>query len=503
MKAIMVMFDSLRKDLLSVYGGSVKTPNFERLMDHCVRFDNCYAGSLPCMPARRELHTGRYNFLHRSWGPLEPFDDSMPAILSRNGIHTHLSTDHYHYVQDGGATYQGRYSTWECHRGQESDQWIADLNMKKEGDAPNQLSPWNASQAMRPNRQNAGWQNMANREVLKSLSDYPCVQTFENGLDFLDRNHNADNWFLQVETFDPHEPFTSPESYQALFLDPDDIDGPDWPQYADTDESDAEINAMRGRYFALVRLCDDMLGRILDKMDQYSLWEDTLLIINTDHGFLLSEHGKWGKGTSPNYNELVNIPFFIHDPRTKACGVRKALVQTIDIPVTILSFFNIPATQDMRGKDLLKCIEDDTPVRDAAIFGYLGGPVGITDGQYVLLHDSVNKDADIYEYTLMPTHMKSFFSPEELKTATLYEDFSFTKGCPVMKIKAKVNPRFRNQLKHGDELYDVKSDPHQLNQIKNDDVRTKLISFASCIFSENEAPEELYTYYGIKKEEPF
>ena len=47
------------------------------------QFENFYVGSMPCMPARREMHTGRYNFLHRSWGPLEPFDDSMPAFEAK------------------------------------------------------------------------------------------------------------------------------------------------------------------------------------------------------------------------------------------------------------------------------------------------------------------------------------------------------------------------------------------------------------------------------------
>ena len=82
MKAIMVMFDSLNRHLLQPYGCDwTKTPNFKRLSEHTVTFDQFYAGSLPCMPARRELHTGRYNFLHRAWGPLENYDDSMPAIL--------------------------------------------------------------------------------------------------------------------------------------------------------------------------------------------------------------------------------------------------------------------------------------------------------------------------------------------------------------------------------------------------------------------------------------
>ncbi|MFP3747736.1 sulfatase, partial [Achromobacter sp. SIMBA_011] len=60
---------------------------------------------------------------HRSWGPLEPFDDSMPNMLRREGIHTHLASDHPHYWEDGGATYHTRYSSWEFFRGQEGDPW--------------------------------------------------------------------------------------------------------------------------------------------------------------------------------------------------------------------------------------------------------------------------------------------------------------------------------------------------------------------------------------------
>ena len=89
-----------------------------------MQFQNAYVGSMPCMPARREMHTGRYNFLHRSWGPLEPFDDSIPEMLAESaGVHTHKCTDHYHYWEDGGATYHNRYSTYDLVRGQEGDLW--------------------------------------------------------------------------------------------------------------------------------------------------------------------------------------------------------------------------------------------------------------------------------------------------------------------------------------------------------------------------------------------
>lgn len=124
----MVMFDSLNRHMLPSYGCDwIHASNFQRLAEKSVTFTNCYAGSLACVPARREIHTGRYNFLHRSWGPIEPFDDSMPEILKNNGIHTHLVTDHYHYFEDGGSTYHTRYNTWELSRGQEGDMWNGEV----------------------------------------------------------------------------------------------------------------------------------------------------------------------------------------------------------------------------------------------------------------------------------------------------------------------------------------------------------------------------------------
>ncbi|MEZ4710997.1 MAG: sulfatase-like hydrolase/transferase [Caldilineaceae bacterium] len=123
MKAIMVMFDTLNRHMLPSYGGDwTHAPNFQRLAQRTVTVDNSYVGSMPGMPARRELHTGRLNFLHRSWGPLEPFDDSMPELLKDNGIYSHLITDHLHYFEDGGATYHTRYSSWEYLRGLPGDE---------------------------------------------------------------------------------------------------------------------------------------------------------------------------------------------------------------------------------------------------------------------------------------------------------------------------------------------------------------------------------------------
>ena len=95
MKAIMVMFDSLNRHYLPPYGNTdVHAPNFARLAQKATTFESSYVCSMPCMPARRDLHTGRPNFLHRAWGQLEPFDDSVPQMLKNNGIYSHLTSDH-------------------------------------------------------------------------------------------------------------------------------------------------------------------------------------------------------------------------------------------------------------------------------------------------------------------------------------------------------------------------------------------------------------------------
>ena len=177
MKAIMVMFDSLNRHMLSPYGCDwTRTENFERLAQRTVVFDNCWVGSMPCMPARRELHTGRYNFLHRSWGPLEPFDDSMPQILKDAGIHTHLVSDHYHYWEDGGATYHQRYTTWECVRGQEGDNWQPLVGFKK--------VPESTRNVCGEPEDNWVGQDFANRTVMTEIQDQPQSRTFQKGWNF-------------------------------------------------------------------------------------------------------------------------------------------------------------------------------------------------------------------------------------------------------------------------------------------------------------------------------
>lgn len=499
MRVLMVMFDTLNRQMLSPYGCDwTKTPNFQRLAEKTVKFENSYAGSLPCMPARRELHTGRLNFLHRSWGPLEPFDDSMPEILKKNGIYTHLVSDHYHYWEDGGANYHTRYNSWEIIRGQEGDAWRADV---KDPDIPECIT----------RKPGALWRNdWVNRGYVKSEKDMPQYKTFESGMEFIRRNLKEDNWFLQLETFDPHEPYFSLEHYKSLYQ--HNYDGPhfDWPAYMPVTETPEQVEHLRLEYAALLTMCDHYMGLILNMMDEFDMWKDTMLIVNTDHGFLLSEHDWWGKCTAPFYDEVAHTPLFIWDPR---CGckneTRKALVQTIDLAPTILDVFGISAAKDMQGKNLKDTIASDVPVREAGLFGIFGGQVNITDGKYVYMRAPNSEyggdpylGQNLYNYTLMPAHIRGPFSLNELQTAVMAPPFSFTKNVPVMKVSGEIvltrtPDNQKPQVKYKTELFDLENDPKQQNPIENSEVEKRLIRQMIALMKENDAPDEQYERLGL------
>ena len=493
MKAIMVMYDSLNRHMLKPYGCNwTKTENFSRLARHTVVFDNCWVGSMPCMPARRELHTGRYNFLHRSWGPLEPFDDSMPQILKGSGIHTHLVSDHYHYWEDGGATYHQRYTTWECIRGQEGDNWHPAVGFAG-GPKPTR----NVCGAPEDN-----WvgQDFANRTVMTSSAAQPQYRTFQKGLEFLADNHKKDNWFLQIETFDPHEPFFSQPEYKDQF--PDEYSGPfcDWPDYRPVDQSDSPefIEHMRSQYASVLKMCDENLGRILDAMDEYGLWDDTMLIVNTDHGFLLSEHGQWAKCHCPFYAEVAHIPLVIWDPRSRKRGVRTdRLVQTIDLPATLLEFFGSPLPADMEGRSVRPILEQDEPVRESALFGIFGGQICCTDGEWVYMRSPLPENQPRHEYTLMMTRhggRRAFIKNEVLRTMKLHAPFSFTKGIPVIEIDSTDDV---SQAGYPTMLFCMKDDPAQLRPVKNPVQEMRMMKLMAKMMKENDCPEEQFVRMGL------
>lgn len=487
MKAIMLMFDSLNRHFLPNYGCDwTVMPNFQRLGTKALTFERFYAGSLPCMPARRELHTGRYNFLHTSWSPMQPFDDSVISQLSENGIYTHIATDHYHYWEDGGSCYLTKYNSHEIIRGQQGDPWKGQV-------------PWpDFPETLARRKTGENWRHdWVNRQFLNSEDKMPQKRTVDCGLDFIQRNSSYDNWFLQIEVFDPHEPFYSQQKYKKLY--PDNYHGKnlDWPDYGKNEYGEEATRHVRYEYAALLSMCDRYLGKVLDLMDQKNLWNDTMLIVNTDHGFMLGEKEWMGKNIQPMYEELSHIPFFIYDPRyPDTCGEKRySLAQTVDIAPTLAEFFHIAPLPCQDGHSLSPVIKEDHPIREAALFGIFGGHVNITDGRYVYMRAPISlNNGPIYEYTLMPCHLRKPFASYELQNSELVDIFPHMKGYKVLKIPASQE---YNSYWFGHQLFDLEEDPYQEHPIRNEEAECRLISQMRSLMRKNEAPEEQYKRLGI------
>ena len=487
MKAIVVLFDSLNRGMLPAYGCDwVHAPNFERLADRAVTFDNCYAGSMACMPARRELHTGRYNFLHRNWGPLEPFDDSVPEMLTQQGVYTYFVSDHPQYWWDDGTSYHQRFSAYEFVRGQHDDFWKPHV-----GDAGLPARPDYLGRLTR--------QDWVNRQYMTEEADHPQTRVFDAGAEFIRTNKDDDRWLLFLDVFDPHEPFFTPERYKHAY--PDDYAGPffDWPRYKRLTEPQAAVEHVRLEYAALVTMCDASLGRVLDLMDEHALWDDTMLIVCTDHGFLLGEHDWLGKGLLPWYDELIHTPLFVWDPRTHASGERRqSLVQTIDIAPTLLEFFGLERTQDMLGVPLAGTIASDSSVREAGLFGEFGSHVCVTDSRYVYMRASADvSNQPLYKYTLMPTRADGDTPIAALRDAELAPPFTFTKGLHTLRVEGF---GWCNPWHFGSLLFDLETDPEQERPLVDDDLELHMAQLLVDLMRASDAPAEQYERLGLPAE---
>ncbi|MHA1567559.1 MAG: sulfatase [Alphaproteobacteria bacterium] len=517
MRTIFVLFDSLNRDAMGPYGSTaVVTPNFDRFARKAMTFDRHYVGSLPCMPARRDMHTGRLNFMHRPWGPLEPFDNSYARLMSDNGIYSHLISDHLHYFEDGGWGYANAFDSWEFIRGQEYDTLKVmtrpplERLREKYDERHYPLQDLEEGKTLTRGTTSMGaWRR--SRHAVNSLfidgdEDYPTVKCFASAFDFLELNKSSDDWFLQIESFDPHEPFTAPKrfkeaydkGYQGKIL--------DWPLYEKVTNSPEEIAEIRGNYAALVAMCDENFGNLLDWMDRENAWLDTTLILTTDHGLLLSEHEWWAKNRMPYYEEISHIPLIIwHPVLGKAAGQRSnVLSQTTDLMPTFLDIFGIEAPEAITSHSLMPALKGNGIDRTSAILGMFAGPICVTDGRYTYYHFPVNPAEDrVPLYTVMPAHMSSMFTIDELKSAEMVDPFDFTKGAPVMKIimSPDVNESGLDCVANwggGSCLFDLDSDPKQHTPIDDLVVVERLCGYIVSHLVQHDAPVEIYTRYGLR-----
>ena len=166
---------------------------------------------------------------------------------------------------------------------------------------------------------------------------------------------------------------------------------------------------------------------------------------------------------------------------------------------TILDIFQAPIPSEVEGKSLLPLMREETNLRKSAIFGYWGGGVNLADGKYTYFaYPDDMRNQELYQYTLMPTHMTKPFSLEELKESTLAPPFKFSKELPLLKVPHKSKADSKTHSYHFPEkmedtqsaIYDVSIDPQQSKKIEDVEVKERLNAELLRLIKENDAPTE-------------
>jgi len=488
MNVIVVLIDSLNRHALSAYGPSpVATPNLDAFADRAWRLDNHFVGSLPCMPARREIFAGFKEMMWRPWGPLEPFDHRLPKLLADHGHATGIVTDHYHYWEPLGNEYVQSFRSAEFIRGHESDFW------KLPVPAGEPVPGW--VERIEEWRPGSGRRYYANVRDFRTEEDFFPAKVMTAAARWLEDNARQAPFYLQIESFDVHEPFHIPEPYASMYW-----DGPDrdhfnvWPPYQNAERQAAfmagttaeELAFIRSQYAGKLSMVDRWFGEVLAAFDRLSLWDDTVVILTTDHGHDLGEHGGFAK-SYPHWDSHANIPAFVWHPAHPGNGRGiPALTATVDLFATVLDAAGAPRPDAPHSQSMLPLLSgDQTGARVALTYGMYGQGVCCTDGEWTVFK-SPEQEGPLFFYS------SSIFT--SLREPSASGKFIPGVTLPQWQIPTRSLPRsyenflFHRRVDPGQERNLWETEPRQ---------RGRMLDVLRGVLAREGTPPEQYLRLGI------
>jgi len=350
---ILIITDTFRYDNLGDRAEpAVRTPELDRFAaGRATSVEKFFAGSFPTIPHRTDVATGHLGWPHYGW---QPIDESSPnhigKLFGEAGFATQLICDCPHLFN---SRFQFGFDAAFQHRGQENDRPLLHLNDPIETVMPIEKTRY------RP---------------------FP-PRTAGTAMRWLEENYRAGPFFLWVDFFDPHEPWDAPE-YMVRRYDPA-YDGTPMlhPNYGpSSDYTPEELRNLRAHYCAEAELVDRWVGRVLQKIDDLALWDDTIVVVTADHGFSIGEHERTGKSNIhptderfwPIYPEVAHVPFLIAGGDIPKGASLDMFGQPIDILPTLaeLSGARLEPPARLTGKSLASALLDGkTEGRDYAVSG--------------------------------------------------------------------------------------------------------------------------------------
>jgi len=363
MNLIVLVADTFRWDHLSgiCRQSKLETPFVEAFSKRCTIFDEHYAGSIPTLPNRTDCFTGRFHLATGGgWGPLREDVPTLASLMNEAGYRTQLITSTPHLVNKNNY-YQRDFQYCEWIRGSEEDRHLCPGNAAQP--PADQIQP---HEKARHTYYIPGWHIGAMTQWMHGRyqceEDYVAPQLALTVSKWLEWNHADGPFFLWVDSFDPHEPWTPPEYFRRRF-DPD-YDGLPMthPTYGPIDVyTKRELANLQANYKAHATFADKWLGYMLQKIVDLDLLRDTAIVFTSDHGIYLGEHARAGKDNHyddddrhwPVYEEVSHIPLMVYHPEVANGRRVKGFTQPVDMTRTLLDLAQAPVPAEVQGHSLV------------------------------------------------------------------------------------------------------------------------------------------------------
>lgn len=347
------MTDQQRYDCIGYAANSkVPTPNMDRIAEGMV-FSHCQTVNPICQPARTALLTGRYPHqigTVQMSGDLNFDTPTFPQALQAAGYWT-AGIGKFHYLQTwpwntprgGGVALAdmradmqalGYHHVWET-----SGKQLACRNYCDYCDYLNErglLEPFRDWVEARGTNS-----NFPNSELAKDGVPWPFDEeahidnvTGRKIREAIDQRDSSKPFFIFGSFCSPHKPFDPPQRF--LDMEPDEAVDDFIPgEKGSLSEAHKKVLwKLRRSYKATIRLLDEEIGKILDQLESGGLLEDTLIILSSDHGEMMGDHGRVQK--SSYYRESLNVPLAIRHPHFLNRACNESPVELTDITATIL-----------------------------------------------------------------------------------------------------------------------------------------------------------------------
>ncbi|GAB5562703.1 MAG: sulfatase [Synoicihabitans sp.] len=415
---LFIVCDDLNTHVSTSGYAGIQTPNFDRLAERGMTFDRAYCQYPVCGPSRASFLHGLYpevtGVLSNTLDIREtrPGSISMPQAFKEQGYWTAATGKIFHNAKmDQGAV------TWD-----EVERFRND-ELPIERTAREAFETEHGPITSRENRQSwrAHLQSIASQTRGQQTPGYgPSGLTDDQHADgknalqataWLDNQAYGEKpFFMAVGIHKPHVPFLAPQSYFDLY--PRDelhymktpIDF--WDQAPRTAmvkryegfgfELGVENDQLRREYMQAYHACisfiDAQIGRIFDSLKRNDLWDNTIVVLTSDHGYQLGEHFMWGKVTL--FETCARVPMVIYVPGVSGAGERtEALVELVDLYPTLAELCDITAPSDLQGRSLVSNLSDPRAAGKPATYtvvsrqDQLGKAIRTQDWRYALWPD--------------------------------------------------------------------------------------------------------------------